>query len=82
MQRGRRHEERFLEAAIAECAERIIKALAESGEANVLRLSQQLSERSVITYQALGWLAREGRIQYAQRGNQVYVSIRAGMQPA
>jgi hypothetical protein len=71
-----------LEAAIAECAERIIKALAESGEANVLRLSQQLSERSVITYQALGWLAREGRIQYAQRGNQVYVSVRAGARPA
>jgi hypothetical protein len=71
-----------LEAAIAECAERIIKALAESGEANVLRLSQQLSERSVITYQALGWLAREGRIQYAQRGNQVYVSVRAGVRPA
>ncbi len=54
-----------------------MKALVDSGEANVLRLSQQLSERSVITCQALGWLAREGRIQYAQRGNQVYVSARA-----
>ncbi len=71
-----------MEQAIAECAERIMRALAESGEANVLRLSQQLSERSVITYQALGWLAREGRITYAQRGNQVYVSVRAGLQPA
>jgi hypothetical protein len=71
-----------LEQVIAECAERILKALSESGEANVLRLSQQLSERSVITYQALGWLAREGRIHYAQRGNQMYVSIRAGEQPA
>ena len=67
-----------MEQAIAECAERILKALSESGEANVLRLSQQLSERSVITYQALGWLAREGRIQYAQRGNQMYVSVRNG----
>jgi len=71
-----------LEQAIAECAERILKVLGETGEANVLRLSQQLSERSVITYQALGWLAREGRVLYAQRGNQVYVSVRAGAQPA
>jgi hypothetical protein len=71
-----------LEQAIAECAERILKTLEESGEANVLRLSQQLSERSVITYQALGWLAREGRILYVQRGNQMYVSVRAGMKPA
>lgn len=61
---------------IEQCAERIGLILGKSGEINVLLLSEQLEERNVITYQALGWLAREGKISYRQRGNQVYVSLR------
>ena len=57
------------------CAERAWHALGKAGEVNVLRLSEHLQERSVITYQALGWLAREGKIRYDQRGNQVYISL-------
>ena len=50
--------------------------LGKSGEINLLLLSEQLEERSVVAYQALGWLAREGKVSYRQRGNQVYVSLR------
>jgi hypothetical protein len=64
-----------VEKTIAECAERIITLLAKLGEANILRLSEHLAERNVITYQALGWLAKEGRISYQQLGNQVYVAL-------
>ena len=39
-----------------------------------MRLSEHLAERNVVTYQALGWLARERKISYQQRGNQVYVA--------
>ena len=60
---------------IGQCADKTWHALGKAGEVNVLRLSEQLEERSVITYQALGWLAREGKIRYAQKGNQVYVSL-------
>jgi hypothetical protein len=49
--------------------------LGKAGEINVLRLAEYLGERSVIAYQALGWLAREGKIRYHQKGNQVYVSL-------
>lgn len=63
-----------VEQAITRCAERILKVLHEQGEVNVLLLSDHLGEKSVITYQALGWLAREARIHYEVRGNQVYVS--------
>jgi hypothetical protein len=61
---------------IEECAERIGRILGKSGEINLLLLSEQLEERSVIAYQALGWLAHQGKVSYKQRGNQVYVSLR------
>jgi hypothetical protein len=63
-----------VEQAIARCAEQILKMLVERGEVNVLLLSERLGERSVITYQALGWLACEKRVHYEARENQVYVS--------
>jgi hypothetical protein len=56
--------------------------LAKLGSANILRLSEHLAERNVITYQALGWLARERKISYQQRRNQVYVALRADARPA
>jgi len=61
---------------IAECAQRILALLERTGEVNVRLLSELLSERSIITYQALGWLARDGMVHYEQRGNQSYVKAR------
>ena len=66
-----------VEKIIAECAERIVDALGKAREVNILRLSELLTERSVIIYQAVGWLAREGRVTYEQRETQVYVSLKA-----
>jgi len=40
-----------------------------------MNLCESLSERSVVGYQALGWLAHEGRISYRRQGSQVYVSL-------
>ena len=60
---------------IEQCADKTWRTLGKAGEVNVLRLPEHLAERSVITYQALGWLAREGKICYGQKGNQVYVSL-------
>jgi hypothetical protein len=71
-----------VEKMIEECAHKIIVILEKMGEANILRLSEHLAERSVITYQALGWLAREGRVRYERRGNQVYVALQSGEPPA
>jgi hypothetical protein len=65
-----------VEEVIAGCAQRILALLEKSGEVNVLLLSELLSERSLVTYQALGWLARDGRVLYEQRGNQSYVRAR------
>jgi hypothetical protein len=61
--------------SIEQCAARVREVLARMPELNVMRLSDLLGERSVIAYQALGWLAREGKVRYEQRGSQVYVSL-------
>jgi hypothetical protein len=66
---------------IEQCTARILATLGEIGSINVLRLSEQMGEMSMLTYQALGWLAREERIRYERRGNQVHVSLAAVEQP-
>jgi hypothetical protein len=65
----------IVEKQIAECAGRIVQTLQALGGVNVLRLSEHLGERSLIAYQALGWLAREGRLRYERRGSQVFVAL-------
>ncbi len=65
-----------MEKLIEECAQKIVNVLGRSGEVNILRLSEHLAERSMVVYQAVGWLAREGRVEYAHREKQVYVRLR------
>ncbi len=65
-----------MEKLIQECAQKIMNVLGASGEINLLRLSERIAERSMVVYQAVGWLAREGRVVYAQREKQVYVRLR------
>jgi hypothetical protein len=64
-----------VEEKIVECAAKIRQILAELGEVNVLRISEHLAERSVVAYQALGWLARDGAVRYRRRQSQVFVSL-------
>jgi hypothetical protein len=65
---------------ITECARKIEELLARSGEVNILSVCDHLAERSMVGYQALGWLAHEGRIHYRKQGSQVYVSLENGPQ--
>ena len=66
---------------ITECARKIEELLARSGELNILSICDQLAERSMVGYQALGWLAHEGRIHYRKQGSQVYVSLEGHVSP-
>jgi hypothetical protein len=61
-------------AHVKECTQRLLVLLASHQRVNVLNVAQQLGERSLVVYQAVGWLAREGRVRYEQDGNQVYLS--------
>jgi len=68
-------EERSVLARIEQCAGEVLEALTGVEEINILRLAEYLGERSVLTYQALGWLAREGKIRYRRSGSQVFVAL-------
>jgi len=63
-----------VEEKITECAKRIWVLLEQTQEVNILRLSELLGERNVVAYQALGWLAREKKVRYTQKGSQVFIS--------
>jgi len=60
--------------SVKECTERILDVLARSERINLLSFASLLGERSVVVYQAIGWLAHEGKIDYLQERNQVYIS--------
>ena len=61
--------------SIHECGQDVLNELARADRINILSIAGQLGERSIIVYQAIGWLACEGKIRYIQEGNQVYVSL-------
>ena len=60
---------------IIEAAGKTWRALGEKGEVNVRQLPRLLNEDDAITYQALGWLAREDKISYASRSNTTFVFL-------
>ncbi len=61
---------------IEQCAARVVSLLRERRSLNILLLPDMLEERSVVAYQALGWLARGGDISYSTNARQVYISLR------
>jgi hypothetical protein len=64
-----------LEDQIRHCVQKITEVLGRIKEINILRLVEYTGEHNALTYQALGWLAHEGRIHYRQEKNQVFVSL-------
>ena len=56
-------------------AGRIWERLRTDGELNLSQLPKILNENSVLVYQALGWLAREDKIEYRTMGSKVLVSL-------
>ena len=60
--------------SVKDCTERVLLLLSNRERVNVLNVAEQLGERSLVVYQAIGWLAREGRVRFEQDGNQVYLA--------
>ena len=60
---------------IIEAAGKTWKTLGEQGEANIDQLSKIINEKEPIVYQALGWLAREDKINYTSKNNKTFVSL-------
>ena len=60
---------------VIEVAGKTWKILGEKGELNIAQLPKTLKEEEAIVYQALGWLAREDKINYTVRNKQTFVSL-------
>lgn len=60
---------------IEKSAARAVDLLRARSSVNILLIPELLQEKSVVAYQALGWLAREGRLRYLLKGSQAYVSL-------
>jgi hypothetical protein len=60
---------------IGETAGRIWQALKENEQVSMSRLPKIVSEKDVVVYQALGWLAREDKVEFHTKGNRTSVSL-------
>jgi hypothetical protein len=60
---------------IGETAGKIWKILHAKGELNISQLPKLLNEKSMIVYQAVGWLAREDKISYRKEAAKTWISL-------
>lgn len=60
---------------IIEAAGKTWRTLGEKGELNIAQLPKVLKEDEMVVYQALGWLAREDKINYTLKDKQTCVSL-------
>jgi hypothetical protein len=60
---------------IGTTAGKVWQVLRKQEEADINRLPRMVSEKSVVVNQALGWLAREGKLEYREQGDRLWVSL-------
>jgi hypothetical protein len=51
------------------------KILKDKGEIDMARLPRMMNEKTIIVYQALGWLAREDKVQYRVKSGKTLISL-------
>jgi Winged helix-turn-helix domain (DUF2582) len=64
-----------MKTKIGEMAGRVWKTLGEKEEVVVSRLPQILKEKGEIVYQALGWLVKEGKVDFHKKEGRIFVSL-------
>jgi hypothetical protein len=60
---------------VGETAGQIWDLLKKKGEVNMAELPRLLKEKSTVVYQAIGWLARENKIEYRTAATKTFVSL-------
>ena len=60
---------------VIEAAGKTWRFLGQNGEINVSQLSKSLKEKDEVVFQALGWLAREDKINYTIKNRRTFVSL-------
>ncbi len=65
----------MLREKIGEAAGRVWETLGNKEEVGIIQLPKMLKMKTDVTYQALGWLAREDKIKYRTKSGKVYISL-------
>ncbi len=60
---------------VGETAGQLWDLLKKKGELNLADVPKHLTEKSAVVYQAIGWLARENKIEYRTAGAKTFVSL-------
>ena len=60
---------------IGTTAGKVWQVLQKQEEADIRNLPRLLDEKPVIVNQALGWLAREGKLEYREQGDRLFVAL-------
>ena len=63
---------------VIETAGKAWRYLGQNGETNVVQLAKSLKEKDEVVLQALGWLAREDKIDYTVKNRRTFVSLVEG----
>ena len=63
---------------IIEAAGKTWRFLGQNGQTNVSQLAKSLKEKEEVVFQALGWLAREDKIDYTVKNRRTFVSLVEG----
>jgi Mn-dependent DtxR family transcriptional regulator len=63
---------------IIEAAGKTWRFLGQNGQINVSQLAKVLKEKDEVVLQALGWLAREDKIDYTVKNRRTFVSLVEG----
>jgi len=60
---------------IGKVAGAIWQALREENELSITQIPKTIDETGPVSYQGLGWLAREGKVHYRNEGKRTFVSL-------
>jgi hypothetical protein len=63
---------------VIETAGKAWRFLGQNGQININQLVKSLQEKDEVVLQALGWLAREDKINYTVKNRRVFVSLVEG----
>jgi hypothetical protein len=64
-----------MKTKIGEMAGRVWRTLGEEEEVPVSRLPKILKGKGEIVYQGLGWLAKEGKVDFHEKEGKTFVSL-------
>jgi hypothetical protein len=60
---------------VIEAAGKAWRFLGQNGQTNVSQLAKSLKEKDEVVLQALGWLAREDKIDYTVKNRRTFVAL-------